>query len=277
MSKRVQILTAAVAVACAALIGAWFQRSIAPLAMLAPVSGVAAYAHPRWRPWLPLAVLLSSALCCLAIGQADSALWMSMSVLVAYVFGEECRNHVDGLRTAARRADDRAEQFNCVDILTGSFNRAGLGLVAPPIMHAARRRGDAIYAAAIRVDGLADFAAREGSGAADRLVKEVAETLRVAVRSSDLVARTNECEFHVVGQGRGVSAESLGRRCRILMLHRHDPVLALWAGELRVAVVVLAPWDDDDSLDSLLDRADMELEMQSAISPPAQPDTPQLS
>lgn len=265
VSKRVQWMAAAAVVAVVALVGAWLQRSIAPLSLLASVAGLAAYAHPRWRPWLPLAVLLSAGLCCVLIGHPESALWMSLAVLVSYVFGEECRNSVDGLRTAARRADDRAEQFNCVDFPTGTFNKVGLGLVAPPVIHAARRRGDAVYVASIQVDGVADFAAREGQEAAVGLVKEVADTLRVTVRSSDLVSRTGETQFHVVGPGRGVTAAGLQSRCRTLMLHRHDPVLSRWSGQLRVAITVLAPWDDDVDLATLLARADTELEMQSAV------------
>lgn len=264
-------MAAAAGVAAMALIGAWVQRSIAPLSLLAPVAGLAAYAHPRWRPWLPLAVLLSAGLCCVLIGHSESALWMSLAVLVSYVLGEECRNCVDGLRTAARRADDRAEQSNCIDESTGTFNTVGLALVAPPVIHAARRRGDAVHTASIRVDGVADFTAREGKDAALRLMKEIADTLRVTVRSSDLVARTGETEFHVVGPGRGVTATGLQRRCLTLMRHRHDPVLARWAGEMRVAVAVLAPWDDDVDLATLLARADTALEMQSAIPSPISP------
>ncbi|PID53753.1 MAG: hypothetical protein CSA58_06255 [Micrococcales bacterium] len=245
---------------------AWAMQDVGPLLLLAPV---AAAQVALWRRRQALVgALTASAGACGAVlaGSTGNVVWAALGIAVTFVLVEAITLESERLRVQAREAQDRADASSVVDVPTRCVNRKGLALVGPPMLYQARRRGDAVYAASVRIGGLTEAVREHGDEVEIDLVTGVADALRASTRAADVVARTDHGIFHVIGPGRGMTATELERRCRMAMLERRPVDPQTWAGTLFIGVSVLAPWEDGD-MDILLARADRDMDARSSTGP----------
>lgn len=94
------------------------------------------------------------------------------------------------------------------DELTGLANLRGFAPIADHHLRMADRAREPVVFLFVRLDGLADQAARDGDAAA-RSVREAADVLLEAVRDSDVPARIAPDTFAVLLTGDAVGAETL--------------------------------------------------------------------
>ena len=153
---------------------------------------------------------------------------------------------------------ERAERAAVEDDLTGLLNRRGIALVGDQIVASARRSGNAVHCVFLDVDGLKDVNDRLGHAAGDRVLLAVADAIRLAVRSGDVVARWGGDEFCVVGAGPGTAPIDLEKRVAHKIVELPPQDVPGWVPQVSAGSAMLAPWDDGD-LSSLLDQADREM------------------
>jgi GGDEF domain-containing protein len=244
-------------------VASWTAHSIGPLLMLAPLAVLQVVMWHRRRAMLAAATASLSAAGAVAIGAADTAVWFALSVALSYTAAETVRIEVDRLRGDALNAADRADASIVVDVPTRCVNRRGLALVGPPMMYQARRRGDALYSATVRIDGLTDVVTAHGDQVGEDVVVGVADALRASTRAADVVARTDQGVFHIIGPGRGMTSVELERRCRMFLLERPPVGPEVWSAALGIGSSVLAPWEEGD-LDTMLARCDADLDLRLA-------------
>jgi diguanylate cyclase (GGDEF)-like protein len=112
------------------------------------------------------------------------------------------------------RLRSELERQATTDALTGLLNRASIIGVLETALESDRPVGQGIAAVFIDVDGFKEINDLHGHAAGDRLLALIAERLRLAVRSGDVVGRLGGDEFLVVCRGtKGPeSMRRLGRR-----------------------------------------------------------------
>jgi hypothetical protein len=92
----------------------------------------------------------------------------------------------------------------------------------------------------------------------------VADALKVATRTTDIVARWGGDEFALLGPGTGTSPLEMERRIRAHL----STVLTLprgaWQGRVSAGAATLVPWDGDD-LEGLLQRAEQDLALRRSL------------
>lgn len=86
-------------------------------------------------------------------------------------------------------------ELSRTDPLTGVLNRRGFAAAAEDELARARRSGSAPSALYLDIDGFKAVNDRQGHAAGDRLLAQVAATLRGTVRRHDVVARMGGDEF----------------------------------------------------------------------------------
>ena len=181
-------------------------------------------------------------------------LGMVGATVLALVINKSRRGLLDRLLDTLERAERAAVE----DDLTGLLNRRGIALVGDQIVASARRSGNAVHCVFLDVDGLKDVNDRLGHAAGDRVLLSVADAVRAAVRSGDVVARWGGDEFCVVGPGPGTAPIDLEKRVAGKILSMPPADVPGWVPQVSAGSAMLAPWDDGD-LASLLDHADREM------------------
>jgi len=191
------------------------------------------------------------------VGGAQSTHWvlgMVGATVLALVINKTRRGVLDRLLDTLERAERAAVE----DDLTGLLNRRGIALVGDQIVASARRAGNAVHCVFLDVDGLKDVNDRLGHAAGDRVLLSVADAVRAAVRSGDVVARWGGDEFCVVGPGPGTAPIDLEKRVAGKIVAMPPADVPGWVPQVSAGSAMLAPWDDGD-LASLLDQADREM------------------
>ncbi len=161
-------------------------------------------------------------------------------------------------------AREQAEELSVRDPLTGLANRAGIELVAAPMIEHARRSGQAVHCLYIDVDGMRTVNEAAGLSGGDAVLREVAEIVQACVRGTDVVARWTGDEFVVVGPGTGTSPLELERRVRARIV-THPPVpTEVWSGRVSIGSATLVPWDEGN-LSALLAKGEQDMEMRRSL------------
>ncbi|WP_231134136.1 diguanylate cyclase domain-containing protein [Motilibacter deserti] len=182
------------------------------------------------------------------------------ATLLALGIGVQRRFDAEALQAAL----EAAEASLVRDPLTGLANRQGVDLLGTQIVETARRQGDAVHCVIVQADG-AGLVAGLPREARDEFLVAVAEALRGATRTTDVVAHWEAAEFWVLGPGPGMPPAELERRVSRRLAA--DPAVSSGAISLdadRVAASIvaggamLAPWDAG-TLDTLLERGRQEL------------------
>jgi len=191
------------------------------------------------------------------VGGPQAAHWvlgMVGATVLAMVINKTRRGVLDRLLDTLERAERAAVE----DDLTGLLNRRGIALVGDQIVASARRSGNAVHCVFLDVDGLKEVNDRLGHAAGDRVLLSVADAVRAAVRSGDVVARWGGDEFCVVGPGPGTAPIDLEKRVAVKITAMPPADVPGWVPQVSAGSAMLAPWDDGD-LTSLLDQADREM------------------
>jgi diguanylate cyclase (GGDEF)-like protein len=161
-------------------------------------------------------------------------------------------------------ARERAADAEVRDSLTGVANTSGLNLLGGQVIEAARRHGDAVHCLVLDVDGLGAVNHELGRLIGDEVLIGVADSLIGATRAGDVVARWGGDEFVVVGAGSGPSALEVERRVRAGIVESPPASPSVWPGRVSAGRAVKEPWDDD-TLQSLLERAHREMLLRRAL------------
>ncbi len=142
-----------------------------------------------------------------------------------------------------------------IDSMLHLPNRRGLALMAQPLLHAARRNGDALFCLVIAVEGLAEVNQFHGRDVGDRVLAAVGQCLRTHMRGTDVVGRWSDTKFCVIGPGPGSSLADIQRRL-VGALAQNPPLpQTSWEPQLSVGSAMLTPWEEG-TVETLLGRAD---------------------
>jgi diguanylate cyclase (GGDEF)-like protein len=158
----------------------------------------------------------------------------------------------------------RTREQSVRDSLTAAVNRAGLDLVAVPMIEQARRSGQAVSCLYADVDGLRRVNEMVGLSGGDEVLQVVARAVRECVRTTDVVCRWTGDEFVVVGPGTGMSPLELERRVRASLLQEAPTATRVWGGRVSIGSATLVPWDSGD-LSSLVDRAEKDMLLRRSL------------
>jgi diguanylate cyclase (GGDEF)-like protein len=199
-------------------------------------------------------------------GLEEATIWLYLGLLVAAAGGlaAAIRQARTGAAIALVQAHRELLEHSVRDALTGVANRKGLELVARPMIDLARRQGHAVHCLVVDVDTLRGLNEQHGVREGDEVLLAVADALKVATRTTDIVARWGGDEFALLGPGTGTSPLEMERRIRahlssVLTLPRGS-----WQGRVSAGSATLVPWDGDD-LDGLLHRAEQDLALRRSL------------
>jgi diguanylate cyclase (GGDEF)-like protein len=238
------------------------------------VLAVAVTAFVTADRWFRAAVGACLALAALSLGVAavlpdasdPAAAWLTIAAVIAAAAGStvairHVRVHSDAVVDTTRR--QLAEQ-SVRDPITGVANRQGLLLVARPMMDLARRQGEAVHCVIVDVDARRGFTEERRASTGDDLLGAVAEALRTATRTTDVIARWDGDEFVVLGPGTGTSPLEMERRIRSHLALAQEVSPEDWQGRISAGVATLVPWDADD-LDGLMQRAGQDMALRRSL------------
>ena len=119
--------------------------------------------------------------------------WAAVSAALALVAAA-----TGSLVLLSLRASLRQRTLARTDPLTGLFNRRGFAELAQRELRRADRYGSTITVASFDVDGFKAINDGRGHAAGDRLLQNVGEALRAAIRDVDVAARLGGDEFAVL-------------------------------------------------------------------------------
>jgi diguanylate cyclase (GGDEF)-like protein len=199
-------------------------------------------------------------------GLEQTAIWLDVGLLVAAAAALAAavrRARTDSV-IALVEANRQVLEHSVRDALTGVANRKGLELIARPMIDLARRQGHAVHCLIIDVDTLRGINEEHGVREGDDVLLAVAEGLRVATRTTDVVARWGGDEFVVLGPGTGTSPVEMERRIRTHLSAAVDLPSHAWQGKVSAGSATLVPWDADD-LEGLLGRAEQDLVLRRSL------------
>lgn len=254
----------AVVAVCAASASAW------PAAVL-PVLAVA-LAGVRSTTGAAAAstgILLVAAVAAVVVRpSAPAALGLGLAVVAAAGAVVAWRVQRVRIERALDGERERAAATSVVDDLTGCFNTHGVELLGEHVLQLVRRQSGAMHGAVVEVEGLAPVLDALGPSAVEEVLIAVSEALRGATRGSDVVGRSGELTFVVVGPGTGMGALDLERRLRGTLLQAPPLSLREWPCTVVVGVGQLQPWDSGGVPD-LVARAEEDLGLRRALRAPA--------
>lgn len=161
---------------------------------LVPIGIVATFAGRGWGVFLAAVCAVIALLGDVAAAEGRAGLapyWNAVSrfgvlIVVVIVFAQ------------LRRAHQRERRLARIDPLTGAANYRSFEEAAQREVHLARRYDTPLSLAFLDLDGFKRVNDRYGHAAGDDVLRAVADTLRVTLRPSDLVARIGGDEFVVL-------------------------------------------------------------------------------
>lgn len=222
-------------------------------AMLLVMTGTVVLEWPAfWTANLPLAIVM--AITYFSHEPEHGASWVAATaVAVAAAAGTVRSRRAVALSLA--RAQTQAERLAVEDPLTRLLNRRGLVHEVRFVRGVARRADDPYFAVFIDVGGLKQLNDTHGHEVGDRLLRAVADAVRMVARETDIACRWGGDEFLIVGAGSRPQPEAMARRLLAAMDASAlpadwDPVL--WVGSAESAAV-------DEDLHDVIVRADEDL------------------
>jgi diguanylate cyclase (GGDEF)-like protein len=242
----------------------------AELVLVAACACVVSSRHWFWAVMGACAALWGGCVVAAALrggfGFDQAAVWVYIGLLVTAAAGLAAA--VRAARTAGAialvTANRQLLENSVRDPLTGVANRKGLALVARPMIDLARRQGEAVHCLVVDIDTLRGINEEHGVRRGDEVLLAVAEALRAATRTTDIVARWGGDEFMVLGPGTGTSPLEMERRIRNHLGAAITLPRSAWQGRVSAGSATLVPWDADD-LEGLLHRAEQDLALRRSL------------
>lgn len=152
-----------------------------------------------------------------------------------------------------RRAERYQSTLAHMDALTGLLNRRALYDIGARVMARCRTAQLPVAVAYLDLDGFKAINDTAGHEAGDRLLLEVADRLRYAVRPTDLVARLGGDEFAILlPELRSADADAALERIRLAV----NGVLTPAGAAVTVSIGAVGFADPPDHLDGMITRAD---------------------
>lgn len=154
-----------------------------------------------------------------------------------------------------RRYQRNITALATTDSLTGLPNRRGFELLAGQALQEARRDRKPLAALMLDLDHFKLLNDTYGHQAGDQVLQGFAQNLREGLRQSDIICRWGGEEFIILLKDTGnATAQRLAEKVRSEVAARRYPYRGV---NLQVTTSIgLADMHPDDSLDSLIDRAD---------------------
>ncbi len=157
-----------------------------------------------------------------------------------------------------RRYQRRIEALATTDVLTDLPNRRGFNILAGQALQEAKRSQNPLHALLIDLDHFKQLNDTYGHLAGDEVLRAFARQLRSNLRKADIVCRWGGEEFILLLKDTDSStAQQLAEKIRAQTEHNHYPFAGV---NLHISTSMgLTELRADDSLDSLLGRADKAL------------------
>jgi diguanylate cyclase (GGDEF)-like protein len=147
------------------------------------------------------------------------------------------------------------EQLAGTDSLTGLSNRREFDSRGEVAIRQSRRHSVALSLLLLDLDGLKQVNDCAGHAEGDRVLQQLAESVKQACRDTDIAVRWGGDEFAVLARGaESEGALLLARRIRAELRERQGA----GGATVSIGVAELAP-EEDGGLDELFDRADRAL------------------
>ena len=244
-----------------------------PAAVLVPAFALTAVVPLRRRALAGVLGLLVSALVTSVIlaGTLEPVPWLAAGTTVAVAVALVGRRQRATHDRALAESRTRQDAVTVRDDLTGCSNHAGLLLVGDHMLQSVRRRGEAMYALVVDIDGLGRVNQRLGREAGDEVLVSVAEALRASTRGTDVVARGHADDFAVVGPGAGLGPGEIERRVRAHLVESPPAPLDVWSCRVTAGLAVMEPWDSG-GIDDLVRRAREDLSLRASLRAPSAPE-----
>lgn len=211
-----------------------------------------------WKPFAAAAVAIVIAVS-VAMAQVDptGAVDWGIGILSALVISGVLLSMRLRLLRELADSEHRNALLSTSDDLTGLLNRRGLEERLPLLWADAARRGEPIRVCFLDVRGLKRANDEFGHDFGDLVIMDVADAIRATVRGGDLVGRWGGDEFVTVGVGSDSESEELSERLNRYFLTQGRASTGEWSGDVTVGIAVAQ--QPDESFESLLERADMDM------------------
>ncbi|MBN2885180.1 MAG: EAL domain-containing protein, partial [Chromatiaceae bacterium] len=168
--------------------------------------------------------------------------------------------------THRKQAEDEALYLAQHDPLTGLASRALLDQLATHMLASARRANEQLAVLFFDLDRFKVINDTHGHGAGDRVLQGIARRLRACFRAEDLIARMGGDEFVVVARIHDADEAARTARKAIAILEPPHAINGLSLRCLPSIGISLFP-RDGETLDALLQRADIAMYQAKRISP----------
>ncbi|MYM96953.1 putative bifunctional diguanylate cyclase/phosphodiesterase [Duganella vulcania] len=176
-------------------------------------------------------------------------------------FNGEITGYLKILRdeTERRRAEAERAQMARIDLLTGVGNRSELEERLSEMSAAALRNGNLLLIHMMDLNNFKQINDRWGHQAGDRLLQQVARSIREAIRDSDFVARLGGDEFVVLQAN--VQTPATGASLAIKLIETLSNPIQIDGHEVVIGVSIgIAVFPDDaGDHDELMRKADLAL------------------
>ena len=157
------------------------------------------------------------------------------------------------------RFQSRLEQMATTDHVTGLLNRQAFDILLQQSVNENRRNWQPMAVIMLDIDHFKAVNDKYGHPAGDRIIREVAGTLRAGLRESDIAGRWGGEEFLLLLKGcDGSAAAAIAEKLRLSVAKniRAD----VNAPQIRITVSVgVAPFVADDTAENIIARADQAL------------------
>ena len=163
-----------------------------------------------------------------------------------------------------RRYQRRIEALATTDVLTQLPNRRGFNILAGQALQEAKRSQSPLHALLIDLDHFKQLNDTYGHLAGDEVLRAFARQLRSNLRKADIVCRWGGEEFVLLLKDTdSTTAQQLAEKIRLQTEQKHYPFAGV---NLHISTSMgLTELHTDDSLDSLLGRADKALYRAKAL------------
>ncbi len=246
------LLVTLIAGASVMIFDAWRFDPIRPL-ILSPIFPLLAYFYLGNKVGHGFSTILGIILLALIISSIDSLNpYHAISVCVCYGFTSLVSFQFEAMRI---NTEDSLEQLSNTDVLTGAYNRRVLDKVMDREIHRANREFLPLSVIMMDVDEFKSINDINGHNAGDRILRQLCQLVRENIRTTDYMIRFGGDEFVIV-------TPTTDQRHAEMVAEKITE--AIESADFGISQKVrssigIAEYEEPDTIDSLLNRADKDL------------------